>query len=157
MGINGLFQSFLYPIQEGGVINYDSQGRLYIEEILTERVSCVLDGFMYGIFGVYDYYLFTGDKQAKRIFEQACCTLSDILPEYDLKFWSRADCYLDHPKMPASAFYHNVHICQLDALYTITQNKTFKKYADQWRKYQNNWFYRKAAFFYKCWFKLFFY
>lgn len=156
-GINGLFQSFLYPIQEGGVINYDSQGRLYIEEILTERVSCVLDGFMYGIFGVYDYYLFTGDKQAKRIFEQACCTLSDILPEYDLKFWSRADCYLDHPKMPASAFYHNVHICQLDALYTITQNKTFKKYADQWRKYQNNWFYRKAAFFYKCWFKLFFY
>ena len=156
-GVEGLFQSFLYPIMKGGVINYDEEGRLYIEEILTEKVSCVLDGFMYGIFGVYDYYLFTKDKRAEKIWRKACFTLEEILPEFDLKFWSRADCYLKSPKMPASAFYHNVHIHQLEAIFEITKKDVFKFYAEKWLGYQNNWIYRQLAFLYKCWFKLFYY
>lgn len=157
MGIEGLFQSFMFDVHEGGVINYDEKNRLYIEEIITEKVSCVLDGFMYGIFGVYDYYLFSGSEDARGIFEQACHTLSEILPDFDLKFWSRADCYLKSPKMPASAFYHNVHIHQLTALYRITGNATIKEYAEKWKVYQDNPIYRIMAFAYKCWFKLFYY
>ena len=152
-----LFQSFKYSTKEGGVVKYDTQGRMYLEEAITEKISCVLDGFIYAMFGVYDYYLITGDMAAKHIFEQCCITVTERLDDFDLGFWSRADCYIEKPKMPASSFYHNVHILQLKALFVLTGEQKFYDYAIKWQSYQNNFLYRKIALIYKCWFKLFYY
>ena len=152
-----LFRSFEYTTQEGGVVKYDAQGRMYLEEAITEKISCVLDGFIYAIFGVYDYYLITSDMAAKHIFEQCCITVSERLDDFDLGFWSRADCYIEKPKMPASSFYHNVHVQQLKALFILTGVQKFYDYAMKWQTYQNNFLYRKIAFLYKCWFKVFYY
>ncbi|MBS7007118.1 D-glucuronyl C5-epimerase family protein [Anaerostipes sp.] len=154
---DNIFESFRYTVFEGGIVNYDEKGRMYLEEAVTEKISCILDGFIYAMFGAYDYYLFTGDKEAKQIFYRCCETVKERLPEFDLGFWSRADCYLEKPKMPASRFYHNVHVQQLRALYIITKDNKFKVYAEKWDKYQKNFIFRKIALLYKCWFKVFYY
>lgn len=152
-----IYQCFRYKLSEGGVVNYDEIGRMYLEEAVTKKISCILDGFLYAMFGVYDYYLFFGDSEAYNIFRKCCNTIKERLPEFDLGFWSRADCYLDKPKMPASSFYHNVHVQQLRALYVITKEDIFSIYAEKWDGYQKNFWYRKLALLYKCWYKLFFY
>lgn len=152
-----IFQSFRYSVAEGGVINYDEKGRVYLEEAITEKVSCILDGLIYAMFGVYDYYIYSGDENARQLFFNCCNTVKERLSDFDLGFWSRADCYLDKPKMPASSFYHNVHIQQLKALYVITNEPIFKEYAVKWEKYQKNKFFCLLAFVYKCWFKIFYY
>ncbi|WP_409015313.1 D-glucuronyl C5-epimerase family protein [Anaerostipes caccae] len=154
---NALYQCFRYSALEGGVVNYDEQGRMYLEEAVTERISCILDGFIYAMFGVYDYYLFTGERESREIFYKCCETVEERLPDFDLGFWSRADCYMEKPKMPASKFYHNVHIQQLKALYVITGNEIYRDYADKWEGYQKNFLFQKLAFLYKCWFKIFYY
>lgn len=152
-----IYESYNYTFSEGGIVNYDSQNRMYLEEALTEKISCILDGFIYAMFGVYDYYLFTRKENAKKIFDECCETVKERLPDFDLGFWSRADCYLEKPKMPASAFYHNVHVQQLKALYSITDNKIFSYYAERWERYQKNKLFCLIAFIYKCWFKIFYY
>lgn len=152
-----LFESYKYTVFEGGIVNYDEQHRMYLEEALTKKVSCILDGFIYAMFGAYDYYLYSKDIEAKRIFDECCITVKMRLFDFDLGFWSRADCYLEKPKMPASSFYHNVHVQQLKALYIITGEEEFDVYAKKWEGYQKNIFFRIAAFLYKCWFKIFYY
>jgi len=47
--------------------------------------------------------------------------------------------------MPATTFYHNVHIKQLKALYKITGKVTFKVYADAWKEYEESAVYRLMA------------
>lgn len=155
--VEKLFKSFQYSIFDGGVVNYDEEGMMYLEEYPTIQISCVLDGFIYAMFGVYDYYLISGNDHAEKIFNDCCNTLKKRLPEFDLGFWSRADLYSKRVKMPASKFYHNVHIQQLKALYAITSEKIYKEYAVKWEKYQNNRWFSALALFYKCVFKIFYY
>ena len=157
LGAENLFRSFLYPISENGVVNFDKENNIFLEEALTSRVSCILDGFIYAIFGVYDYYLITNSEQAKELFDNCCKTLKKILPKFDLGFWSRADMYLERPKMPASYFYHNVHIYQLKAMYSITKIEDFQYFYILWKRYRDNIFYRYIALVYKCYFKIFYY
>ncbi|CUN52281.1 D-glucuronyl C5-epimerase family protein [Roseburia inulinivorans] len=154
---NKLFASFKYSIYDGGVVNYDEKSRIYLEEYPTKKISCVLDGFIYAMFGVYDYYLITADTDAENIFFDCCNTVEDRLKEFDLGFWSRADVYVEKPKMPASKFYHNVHVQQLKALYKITSREVYIEYARKWEQYQKNKIYSTLASLYKCWFKVFYY
>ena len=152
-----IYKCFCFNITEGGVVNYDSEGRVYLEEAITEKISCILDGFIYAMFGVYDYYQYTHDAIAKQLFEACCKTIKTRIQEFDLGFWSRADCYLEKPKMPASKFYHNVHIQQLKALFVLTNEEVYEIYAEKWDRYQRNSFFCFVAFLYKCWFKIFYY
>jgi hypothetical protein len=151
------FNSFLFNIHEGGVAHTDKDGYLFLEEIPTLEISCILDGFIYAVYGVYDYFLLTGDTRAEEIFKKCLQTLKYILPEYDLGFWSRADCFLKSPKMPASNFYHHVHILQLNALYKITNDQIFSTYAARWQRYQKNILQKYLALMIKIWCKIFYY
>jgi len=127
------FIPFLHDVSVGGVTRVDKFKNLILEEIPTRRISCVLDGFVYALFGVYDYAQATNDTTAWSLYHRALKSLLVQMPQFDLGYWSRTDLLLRFPKMPASLFYHNVHIHQLDALHRITGIIEFKKYADRWR------------------------
>ncbi|MCX7922463.1 MAG: D-glucuronyl C5-epimerase family protein [Clostridia bacterium] len=156
-GASKAFKAFRYHVNEGGVINYDASGNLFLEEVPTKKVSGILDGFLFAIFGVYDYYVITGDADAHELFESSVNTLSNRLHDYDMRFWSRADLYIDKPKMIASTFYHKLHVSQLKALYEITGKEFIKSYSEKWDKCYNNIFYRYLAIGYKAYFKIFYY
>ena len=93
----------------------------------------ILNGFIYAIFGIYDLTTISKKTNATNLFHQCSNTLEHHLKDYDLGYWSR---YSLHDNMPATLFYHQVHIKQLKALYKITQKEIFFSYANMWEQNQ---------------------
>lgn len=151
------FQSFLYDVKDGGVKTIDRAGNIFFEEVPSTSPSYILDGFMFALLGIYDYYLLTHSPQAKILWDEGIKTLKSNLIKYDLGFWSRSDLYRKKPPAIASLFYHNLHIIQLAILYKITGEPIFIEYSKRWKKFQKNLFFKTLAIFSKLLFKIFFY
>jgi hypothetical protein len=150
------FQSFLINVENGGVRRELNNGVIF-EEVPSSKPSCILDGFIFSLFGLMDLYVFGANPKAKEQSDAGSETLEKILPQYDMKFWSRADLYRDKPKMIASTFYHKLHIDQLNTLYRVTGRSIFKDYSERWNAYLESKLFLSAAVIYKALFKLLYY
>jgi hypothetical protein len=144
-------------VEEGGVRYVDPQGNLFLEEAPSQPPSCILDGFIFSLFGVYDFWLASGEAAMQQMWEAGLSTLENVLPRYDLGFWSRGDLFRERPKMVASRFYHRLHVFQLQALHAMTGREIFRQYAQRWKGYEERWACRTAALACKALFKLSFY
>src|SRR5215467_11296403 len=82
------FQSLTRTVESGGVLFTDTRGDLWIEEYIVNPPTHILNGFIWAAWGVYDYYLATGEPAAKNLFDQSVQTLVNNLERYDLGFWS---------------------------------------------------------------------
>jgi len=149
--------SFLVELDQGGVTYQDQDGNVWLEETIVDPPTHILNGFLWAIWGIYDYYLYTSDSRAKALFNQGISTLVAHLPSYDTGFWSLYEHSGTRLFMLASPFYHQLHIVQLKVMNHITGIDIFKEFADKWEKYQKNWIYRSFALFYKVIFKIFYY
>jgi heparosan-N-sulfate-glucuronate 5-epimerase len=151
------FSSLLLPVSEGGVITHDEDGYLWIEEYIVSVPTRVLNGYIWALWGVYDYYLLTGADQAKDLYLAAVKTLSDNLQRYDTGYWSLYDLSSERLKMIASPFYHQLHIVQLKVMYQLTGEENFKSVAERWESYQKRILNRWRAFLQKLIFKALYY
>lgn len=129
----------LLPIEKGGTTKY-VDNKIYFYECPEEPL--ILNGWIFTIWGVYDYWKFFGDQHSKHILDQTLATLENDLPSYDLGYWSK---YEDKTRI-ASPFYHNLHVAQLKVMFDLTGKEVYRKYADRWEKYSNNWIFSKIAF-----------
>ncbi|MCK4531075.1 MAG: hypothetical protein KAU44_07835 [Candidatus Marinimicrobia bacterium] len=129
--------SFTVPFQEGGVTAFTNWGPFY-EEYTSSVPVLVLNGMIFSLCGIYDFVrVFPGHEQAKNIFDEGVKTLINILPEFDLIFWSRYNlCHVDwYPEIdPATIAYQRLHVTQLKTLYEMTGEIIFKQYADRFNK-----------------------
>jgi len=132
------FLSIKTEVADGGVTFTDKDENIWIEEYLVETPTHVLNGFMWALFGVYDYLLLSEEKEVKRLFDRFVETLIKNLTQYDLGYWSLYDLSNDGLRNIASHFYHRLHIVQLNIMYYLTSINTFKEYADKWDRYWNN-------------------
>jgi hypothetical protein len=82
------FLTFQRPIAEGGVAFTDESGDLWFEEYIVSPPTHILNGFIWAAWGVYDYFLATGSRDAVNLFASAVETLRKNLNRYDLGFWS---------------------------------------------------------------------
>ncbi len=64
------FHSLALPIEQGGVQYTDNDGFLWIEEYLVEPPTHILNGFIWALWGIYDYYLLTKDEESLLLKEQ---------------------------------------------------------------------------------------
>jgi heparosan-N-sulfate-glucuronate 5-epimerase len=151
------FASFSKSTAEGGVAFTDEVGDLWFEEYLVSPPTHILNGFMWASWGVYDYFLSTGDDAARRLFDAAVRTLRTNLPRYDLGFWSLYEQSGTRLPMVASRFYHQLHIVQLGVMYRLTGDEMFARYAERWANYARSRAKRTRALCYKCAFKLCYY
>jgi len=151
------FESFLKTIDQGGVVCSDGDGHTWFEEYIVFPPTHILNGFIWTSWGVYDYYLATGEQAAKKLFNEAIDTLTANLHRYDVGFWSLYEQSGTRLRMLASPFYHHLHIVQLRVLHRLTEKKIFNDYADRWARYRNSRFKRTAALTYKALFKLCYY
>ncbi len=119
-------------IKDGGG-RYEEDGMVYLEEYPEDKPVHVLNGFIYALWGVYDYMLVTGDKKAEKLFNDCVQTLVKTLDRYDNGQWSKYD------QGPADYIlgndYHTLHIAQLNAMHNITGISIFKEYADKFNSY----------------------
>jgi hypothetical protein len=116
-----------------------------------------LNGFIWATWGVYDYFLVSGDPTASALFQQAVQTLKKNLPSYDLGYWSLYEQSGTRLKMLASPFYHQLHITQLRILHRLTGEEEFARVADCWEDYGRSRAKRTRALVYKSAFKLCYY
>src|SRR6185503_2851415 len=78
------FSSFLRPTATGGVTFSDTRGDVWIEEYLVSPPTHILNGFLWALWGVYDYCVATSDPRARELFDRAVNTLVRNLNSYDL-------------------------------------------------------------------------
>lgn len=146
-------QAMLSPVEEGGLLLQD-ENNVFLEEVVADRPTAILDGLIFAVFGLRDYCLVnSGDAIACSVLDECLLTIERLLPSYDLGYWSRADLYADSPPMPASFFYHGLHVAQLQVLASITGKRTFDEYSRRWASMSSSKAKRMKAFFKKLAFK----
>lgn len=113
--------------------NYE-ESYIFYEEYPSHYKYHVLNGFIFALWGLYDFYRLDGSQEAKNLFDAGLNTLIHFLPEFDIGYWS-----LYHIgqglKNPATIPYHRLHVNQLEAMYQLSGAAIFKKYHDLWQKY----------------------
>jgi hypothetical protein len=131
-----LLNSFYLDINNGGITEKTkNQGWWYEEYPEKNGINPrVLNGMMYVLVDMYDYYNYTHSSEAKYLFDQGVLALRNNIGVYD----ADGNSYYDSLRTTlASPFYMKVHIDLLDKLYKITGEPIFKKYHDKWMLYVN--------------------
>lgn len=122
----------LKEVKDGGtlLINDNSYVLEEYPSIKGEKRS-VLNGWIFSIFGLYDYLLLNNDEYIKDIFEKSVQTLIYHINDYDNGYWS----LYDMTGRISSPAYHKLHIALLLAMYKLTDEIKFKEVAIKWEKY----------------------
>lgn len=122
--------------KNGGFKRIDDEGNLWFEEYTSPSPSFVLNGYIYSLFGVYDYWRVTNCNDAKHIIDECEKTLANSLHKYDCGYWSIYDQLI---KELATKYYHkNIHIPIMEIMYGLTQNELFNYYKKRWEKQYNS-------------------
>ena len=151
------FMSFQTPIRTGGVAFTDDAGDLWFEEYIVSPPTHILNGFIWALWGVYDYALATKEQASRELFDRGTKTLLHNLNRYDLGFWSLYEQSGTKLPMVASTFYHQLHIVQLGIMHRLTNEEEFARVADRWETYTHSQINRSRALLYKAAFKLCYY
>ena len=146
--------SFERPIAEGGVAFTDKSGDLWFEEYIVSPPTHILNGFIWALWGMHDYWLATRDSSSRDLFDRGARTLLHNLDRYDLGFWSLYEQSGTRLPMVASSFYHRLHLVQLRVMHRLTGEKLFATTADRWEHYTHSRTNRTRALIYKTTFKL---
>lgn len=151
------FFSLQTDVLDGGVLYRDDIGMIWLEESIVAPPTHILNGFIWALWGVHDYYIVSRDPRAKEIYAQAVQTLTAHVRDYDTGFWSLYELSGTFMPMLASGYYHALHIVQLEILRDMTGIEAFGLIADKWRSYSRRAFNRWLAFVGKVIFKLLYY
>lgn len=144
----------LTPVEEGGTLatladlHPSLDGYLIVEEYIATPASYTLNGFMFSLLGLYDWWQVNPKQRvgsharAAEAFNAMIRTLVKILPYYDIGGFSAYDLgYITHQReLPhIGLLYHAVHIYQLHALASIVEDSYLKNqltYIERiWRSY----------------------
>jgi glycosyltransferase involved in cell wall biosynthesis len=117
-------EPFVVELKEGPVL----------EEAPTSPPSCVLNGWIYALWGVRDAAVGLGSSEAARLFDESLEALLATLDEYDTGWWSRYSLWANGRDL-AKPFYHRIHVVQLEALHACTGITEFATVAARWREY----------------------
>lgn len=134
----------LIDVKKGGTTVYKDD-EIIFQEYVSKYDLSVLNGWIFSIFGLYDFTLVNNDDIYINILKKSVNSMCKILKKYDRGFWSNYDL----KGTIASPAYHDLHVMQLRILYKIFGKKEFKEYADKWEKYQKFKIFKVFAMFVK--------
>jgi len=110
----------------------DSANYYWIEEYPLEIPDHTLNGFIFGIYGLYDYYQLTNNELCKELLQAGITTIYHYIDQFRNPGGISYYC-LKHKHIP-EASYHQVHIDQLNMLFKMTGENYFKEMADLFAK-----------------------
>lgn len=129
------FRSFFFVEGEvdGGwwVSTIDDDGYLWIELYPKSPPSHTLNGFIFAIFGIHEYYTITRDPEAKELLLAALTTVREqaSLVRHPGDISSKSIEYRHNKPRK----YHRVHIRQFQHLYRMTGDPVFHRLARQFQ------------------------
>jgi len=157
IAIDEALEVFLKETHQGGVNYTDSKNAKWIEEYIVSPPTHILNGFIWALWGIYDYAIFFKDENIKKLFHEYSSTILDNLKSYDLGYWSIYEHCGKYLPMIASLFYHKLHITQLKIMFLITNESDYDFYFNKWNNYLKNRFYIFISFLHKAFFKVLYY
>ena len=127
-----LLNSFFIEVEDGGVTYKDSDSSWWYEEYVADNIgaeeSRVLNGMLFALIGVYEYYKYTNDMDAKLIFDKGVNSVKENLAKYDD---GNGHSYYDILHNPPDK-YHLIHVDLLNKLFGITHEEIFREYSEKW-------------------------
>lgn len=105
----------------------DRNKNLWIEEYPMEYPNFTLNGFIFAIFGLYDYAHINNSDEVLRYLKGTLTTVYNNIDKYRNKGYPSFYCLRHKTWYPS---YHNIHIMQLELLYKMTNEKKFCEYKD---------------------------
>jgi len=153
------FDALAAPIAEGGCLDTDAEGNIWIEEYLTEPTTHILNGFLWALWGVWDLRQAAAVAPAVRaraaaLWDASLRTLERNLARFDLGYWSAYDLAPLRLRNPVSPFYHKLHLVQLAVMARLSGRACFAETRARWTFYQASGWRRRRALAAKCLFKL---
>ncbi len=137
---------FEIEVKDGGLVNYFNSIPVYEEFPTPTQTSGVLNGLIFGLFGIYDLILFNKNDKAQNLFNKGVESLKKLLPYYDLKYWSRYFLF-NYPKRYISSLtYHILVAEQLKVMFYLTGERIFSEYSEKWIKCSKSIFKRILFF-----------
>ncbi len=118
--------------QEPWISYHDDAGYLWIEEYPQDDFpNNTLNGFLFAVMGLYDYWLIDQSDKAKSVLNECLKTTEFYMPNFRVK--NKVSYYNLKYKIQ-SKFYHKLHVSQLRCLNTFTSCETFGSWADTLEK-----------------------
>lgn len=147
---NQAFAFMMKPVSEGATLSdltdLDPSLSAYpiLEEFPASPNGYTLNGFMFALLGVYDWWQVslvadpTKSQEHQQVFEQLVATLTKILPYYDVGGFTAYDLgqyTYDQDEPHLLPQYHLAHIYLLHALVSVTHDQTLAHYEQLWASY----------------------
>lgn len=129
-------ESFNHAVGDGGVITSLRSGNAFVQEIAHTPELMVLNGCLYGFFGLHEYLQQHSTEQLQRAKELIANGIDELLPQYDMGWWSRYSIGVRLSIAPT--YYHGVHIQQLAHMGNILHNPLMLEYSQRWSDYTKN-------------------
>jgi hypothetical protein len=109
-----------------------------LEEAPGAPASHILNGWISGLWGLWDVHLGLGGKRAAEAFQAGVECLRVHLDAYDTGWWSRYSLYPHALEDLAKPIYHRYHVDQLDVLHRLTGCDDLKEVAVRWAGYDRS-------------------
>lgn len=139
-------------VKDGGTLIIEGNNFIFEEyPNENEKRSSVLNGWIFSLFGIYDYLKIVDDNCVRQIFNNSIRSLSESLYRYDTGYWT----FYDQSGRIASPAYHNLHIALLKVLGEITNDKNIIEYTKKFESYSTKKIYKIRAILRKVIQKLF--
>jgi len=130
------FGVFLIPWEQGGVV-WRCEAGAWLEEFPEPAApSHVLNGHMWSLFGVWDYWRAMADERARRLFDEGVAVVVRELAKYDTGYWVRYS-QRPHAALVNSAYLH-FQVDQLRVLEAITGERVLGDFAARWEGYHRS-------------------
>jgi len=105
----------------------DNKEHLWLEEYPMNSFNYTLNGAIFAIYGIYDYYRINQTDSVKNFLQASITAIHDNILEFrNPGSYSK---YCIKHAVPSKE-YHKIHIAQLQQLYKMTNDEYFKEVAD---------------------------
>ncbi len=123
--------NMLLPVAQGGT-RFDTSTRgVAFLEFPRKDGNIVLNGWIFAVFGLYDYLNYKKDSEVEKVYQLTLNTMEAMLPDYHLpNGWA----IYDNMNRICSPFYQDLHISLIEAMYKITNKEIFGQYLEKARK-----------------------
>ncbi len=122
------WNSFELKLGDQYGFKYEDQYGLWFEEAPKLPANHILNGFIFAIWGIRDYYKISGHQELKETWNQCVQTILNALKDYDLGYWS----LYDLSGTINSYYYQSVHVRLMRALFEQTGHEEFDRYSIKW-------------------------
>ena len=112
-----------------------TRGDVWIEEYIVDPPSHILNGFIWALWGVYDYAHWIGSHRGVAICGRVRRDARAPARDFDTGWWSLYEARDGSREMLASRYYHTLHITQLRVMHRLTGIDVFAACADRFQTY----------------------